>query len=121
MADTSGVNWLLLAELIVVVIATSAFLFYWNRLIGNIAAFFIRLYSWRHNHAYISIGSLQISPLAGRIAFRDVEYHSSNLSVRALHGHVTWRYWKLRVRNEGDSDSENVKRSELVLSRTLWL
>ena len=114
MADTSGVNWLLLAELIVVLIAVSAFLFYWNRLIGNITGFLIRLYTWRNYHAYISIGSLQISPLAGRIAFRDVEYHSSNLSVRALHGHVTWRYWKLRVRNEEDSLSDNTKRSESI-------
>jgi hypothetical protein len=112
MADPDGVNWLLLAELVVVVIATSAFFFYWNRLFGSVLAFIIRLLAWRSNHAYVSVGSLQISPLAGRIAFRDVEYHSSNLSVRALHGHVTWRYWKLRVRQEEDAQASNSKRSQ---------
>ena len=107
----SPINFLLLIELIVVVIVASAFLFYWNRLLGSVVAFFIRLYTWRYFSAYISIGSLQVSPLAGRISFRDVEYHSSNISFRALHGHITWRYWILRVRQEADSQSTNTKRS----------
>jgi hypothetical protein len=115
----SPINFLLLVELIVVVIVASAFLFYWNRLLGSCLAFFIRLYTWRSLSAYISIGSLQISPLAGRISFRDVEYHSSNLSFRALHGHVTWRYWKLRVRQEADSQSSNLKRSESAVTASL--
>lgn len=45
-------------------------------------------------------GSLQLSPLAGRILFKDVRYHSTNMSARVLLGHVTWRYWKWRVRKE---------------------
>jgi hypothetical protein len=117
MAD--GINNLLLAELIVVVIVTSAFLFYWNRLLGSVFGFLLRLYTWRRLRAYISIGSLQISPLAGRIAWKDLEYHSSNLSFRSLNGHVTWRYWILRVRQEADTQSTNTKRSEWYLSLRL--
>lgn len=97
------VNWLFLAEIIVVAIVASAFLFYWNRLFASVFTFLVRVITWRRYNAYISIGSLQLSTLAGRISFRDVEYHSSNMSVRALHGHITWRYWKLRVRQEEDS------------------
>ncbi|BEI81360.1 hypothetical protein CcaverHIS002_0205200 [Cutaneotrichosporon cavernicola] len=107
------VNWLFLIELIVVVIVASAFLFYWNRIFGSCLAFVIRLIAWRKYNAYIGIGSFQISPLAGRIAFRDVEYHSSNLSCRILHGNITFRYWKLRVQHEGDSQSSNPKRARL--------
>jgi len=47
--------------------------------------------------------SLQISPLAGRILFKDVRYHSTNMSARILLGHVTWRYWKWNIRKEGAS------------------
>ncbi|KAL7425079.1 Macrophage colony-stimulating factor 1 receptor [Cryptotrichosporon argae] len=101
------VNWLFLAELVVCIIVASAFLFYWNRLFGSVVAFFVRLVSWRLFNAYIHIGSLQISPLAGRIAFRDVEYHSSNVSVRALTGTVTFRYWKVRVRHEHERDARD--------------
>jgi hypothetical protein len=108
-------NWLLLAEVLVVVIVASAFLFYWNRLGGRVLAWLIRLYAWRRHNAYISIGSLQVSPLAGRIAFRDIQYHSSNLSVRALHGHVTFRYWWARVRQEGDAQSGNSKRRTCII------
>ena len=107
-----AINFLFLAELVVVVIVASAFLFYWNRLFGAVLAFFIRVYTWRKHSAYIVIDSLQISPLAGRVAFKGLEYHSSNLSFRALTGHVTFRYWKLRVRQEADSQSGNIKRSE---------
>ena len=111
-------DFILLIELVAVIIAASAFLFYWNRLVGSVFAFLLRLITWRRYNAYISIKSLQISPLAGRISFRDLEYHSSNLSIRALNGHITWRYWKLRVRQEEDSKSTNPKRSEQVVSRT---
>lgn len=110
MADVDPVNWLLLVSLLVILIVASAFLFYWNRLLASVIALGIRVYTWRKYNAYIVIGSLQISPLAGRIAFRDVEYHSSNLSIRALHGHVTWRYWLFRVRQNDGESSENVKR-----------
>ncbi|WVQ94212.1 hypothetical protein IAU59_001290 [Kwoniella sp. CBS 9459] len=120
MAISDEVNLLLLIELAAVVIAASAFLFYWNRLLGWLTAFFVRLYAWRKQNAYIAIGSLQISPLAGRISFRDVEYHSSNISVRALHGHVTWRYWKLRIRQEADAGSINSKRNKLPCRITLF-
>ena len=113
MADGSSINILFLVELVVVVIVTSAFLFYWNRLFAWATCLLVRLYTWRRYHAYISIGSLQISPLAGRIAWRDLEYHSSNLSFRSLNGHVTYRYWKLRVRQEQDSQSTNPKRNRL--------
>ncbi|EIW72981.1 hypothetical protein TREMEDRAFT_42131 [Tremella mesenterica DSM 1558] len=78
MADP--INWLLLVSLVVIVIVSAAFLFYWNRLLGWLVAWAVRLFTWRVYHAYIVIGSLQVSPLAGRIAFRDVEYHSSNLT-----------------------------------------
>ncbi|EAL21708.1 hypothetical protein CNBC5720 [Cryptococcus deneoformans B-3501A] len=78
------VNLLLLIELAAVIVASTAFLFYWNRLLASFVAFLIRLYAWRVHHAYISIGSLQISPLAGRLSFRNAEYHSSKLPCRII-------------------------------------
>lgn len=116
--EYSPVNWLFLGELIVVVIATAAFLFYWNRLLGGAIAAIVRVVTWRWFNVYISIGSFQISPLAGRIAFRDIEYHSSNMSFRALHGNITFRYWKHRVKQEGDSASNNPKRGECFEAST---
>ncbi|WWC90151.1 uncharacterized protein L201_005084 [Kwoniella dendrophila CBS 6074] len=120
MAISDKVNLLLLIELAAVVIGASAFLYYWNRLLGSVVAFLIRLYTWKNHNAHIVIGSLQIAPLAGRISFRDVEYHSSNISVRALHGHVTWRYWKLRIRHETDTESTNPKRYKLPCRITIF-
>jgi hypothetical protein len=106
------INILLLIELVAIVIASSAFLFYLNRLGGSVLAFIIRFFIWRKHHVWVTIGSLQISLLAGRITFRDIEYHSSNISARALHGHITWRYWKFRIRQSDDVDSSNSNRSK---------
>jgi len=64
------INILLLIELVAIVIASSAFLFYLNRLGGSVLAFIIRFFIWRKHHVWVTIGSLQISLLAGRITFR---------------------------------------------------
>jgi hypothetical protein len=106
------INYTLLIELIAIVIASSAFLFYFNRLCGWVFAFAARWFLWRQQRAYITCGSLQVSLLAGRITFRDLEYHSSNISARALHGHVTWRYWKFRTKQKEDVDSFNTSRGQ---------
>lgn len=106
------INYTLLIELIAIVIASSAFLFYFNRLGGWLLAFGIRWFVWPGSRVYVTCGSLQLSLLAGRVSFRDLEYHSSNISVRALHGHVTWRYWKFRTKQNEDVDSTNTLRSK---------
>jgi hypothetical protein len=96
--------------------------FFWNRILGGIVGFVLRKYLWKTADGHISIGkcclsdrgtaidgvckgSLQLSPLAGRILFKDVRYHSTNMSARVLLGHITWRYWKWRIRKE-DSDGQ---------------
>lgn len=105
----SPVNWLFIVELVVIVIVTTAFLFYWNRILGLTLGAIIRLGIWKTYNAYLDIGSLQISPLAGRIAFRNVDYRSSNLSGHVVDGNITFRFWIFRVR-QGESSDSNAKR-----------
>lgn len=116
--QTSPVNWLFIVELVVLVIVTLAFLFYWNRILGLTLSAAIRFCTWKTSNVYIDIGSLQISPLAGRIAFRNVDYRSSNLSAHIVDGNITFRYWIFRVR-QGDSSPEqpNSKRGQCLPQR----
>ncbi|KAG9100936.1 hypothetical protein FRC07_010370, partial [Ceratobasidium sp. 392] len=51
---------------------------------------------------WIECESVQFAFLAGRILLKDVQYHSSNMSVRVLHCHITWRYWLWRTREGED-------------------
>ena len=104
----------LLIELCAIVIASSAFLFYINRLGGWLLGLVVRFFAWKKYNIYLTIGSIQISLLAGRVSFRDLEYHSSNISARALNGHVTWRYWKFRTKQNEDVDTTNPLRGELI-------
>jgi hypothetical protein len=110
----------LLIELTAIVIASSAFFFYFNRLCGWLAGYVLRLLFWKRFNVYVTIGSLQLSLLAGRISFRDLEYHSSNISARALHGHVTWRYWRFRTKQNEDVETTNLLRGK-QLTTSAWL
>lgn len=110
----------LLVELGAIVIASSAFFFYFNRLGGWVVGHIIRFRYWKTSNAYVTIGSLQLSLLAGRVSFRDLEYHSSNISARALHGHITWRYWRFRTKQNEDVDTTNSLRGTSNPSQIAW-
>ena len=102
----------------VVVCVVIFFSFYFNRLQAYILSRIIRAYTWRKFKIYIDIGmstlvctvfwfcilmsfkeSLQITLLGGRIIFKNFRYHSQNLSVYVLKGHITFRYWLWNVRS----------------------
>ncbi|KAG9100753.1 hypothetical protein FS749_013050 [Ceratobasidium sp. UAMH 11750] len=51
---------------------------------------------------WIECESVQFAFLAGRILLKDVQYHSSNMSIRVLHCHITWRYWLWKTREGED-------------------
>lgn len=108
-------NWLLAVDLGVAVIVAIAFLFYLNRLGAYIVFVVLRFFIWRSSNVWLSVGSIQLALLAGRISFRDVQYHSSNSSFRVLHGNITWRYWKFRTRQEVDTTGDDPRRSECKL------
>jgi hypothetical protein len=98
------------------------FFFFWSRVVGSVVAFAIRQYLWRSQKIWIEFGqplpsllssrlsctsvgdgttdALQISPLAGHVLIKNFRYHSANMSVRVLHGRISWRYWLWRVRGE---------------------
>ncbi|KAJ4364688.1 Macrophage colony-stimulating factor 1 receptor [Neocucurbitaria cava] len=96
-----GFNWVFLVELLICGILTIFFLFYFNRLFATLVSYGIRAYTWHTFHAYIDITSLQISPLGGRIFFKDIRYHAHNETILVHGGHITWNYWLRRVRDAG--------------------
>jgi hypothetical protein len=93
-----GFNWVFLVELLICGVLTIFFLFYFNRLFATLVSYAIRAYSWRAFNAYVDITGLQISPLGGRLFFKDIRYHGHNETVLIHGGHVTWNYWLRRVR-----------------------
>jgi hypothetical protein len=90
-----------LVELLICGILTIFFLFYFNRLFATLVSYGIRAYTWRTFGAYIDITSLQISPLGGRLFFKDLRYHGHNETILVHGGHITWNYWLRRVKDAG--------------------
>lgn len=100
----SQLNVLFLVEVIAIYVVLVGLCFFFDRLVGLVVGFVLRILLWKSHRVHVSIGSLQISVLAGRILFRDLRYHSSNMSIRVLKGHITWRYWIWKVKTEGVGD-----------------
>ncbi|KZM22716.1 fermentation [Ascochyta rabiei] len=94
-----GFNWVFLVELLICGILTVFFFFYFNRLFATLISYAVRAYTWRNFHAYIDITGLQISPLGGRIFFKDIRYHGHNETILVHGGYITWNYWLRRVRD----------------------
>ena len=52
------------------------------------------------------IGSVHLSLLSGRILLRNVRYHSSNQTFRAVKCQISWRYWIRHAAEEEDLAEE---------------
>ncbi|KAG9285770.1 hypothetical protein G9A89_013195 [Geosiphon pyriformis] len=91
----------------IVVILVLFFLFYSNRVIGQVLSRLISIYTWRKYHSLIEIESLQFAPLAGRVLFKNLKYRSRNQSFSILKGHITCRYWLWNVRQESQTNQDN--------------
>ncbi|KAF4598557.1 hypothetical protein EYR38_006961 [Pleurotus pulmonarius] len=88
-------NHLLLIACICIVIALILYLFYWNRLLAGIIGLVLRILYWNQGGAsiWVEIGSIHFSLITGRILLKDVNYHSSNQTLKIVKGQIEWRYW----------------------------
>ncbi|KAG9221064.1 hypothetical protein CCMSSC00406_0005497 [Pleurotus cornucopiae] len=88
-------NHLLLIACICIVIALILYLFYWNRLLAGIIGLVLRILYWNQGGAsiWVEIGSIHFSLITGRILLKDVNYHSSNQTIKIVKGQIEWRYW----------------------------
>ncbi|KAJ4317613.1 Macrophage colony-stimulating factor 1 receptor [Neodidymelliopsis sp. IMI 364377] len=96
-----------LVEMLICSILTIFFFFYFNRVFATLISYGIRAYTWRNFHAYIDITGLQISPLGGRIFFKDIRYHGHNETILVHGGYITWNYWLRRVRDAAVYDGND--------------
>ena len=94
----SQFNWVYVVDLVIALIVTIFFLFYFNRVFGSLVAYAVRTYTWHKYRVYVDVQALQFSPLAGRLFFRGFRYHGHNETVLINDGYITWRYWLRRVR-----------------------
>lgn len=81
-----------LVESIVVIILILFYLFFFPRLLGYIVGFFLRFLLWKKYNAYFEFEALQVSPLGGRILFKDAIYCSRNQGFKVLKGGL--RLWE---------------------------
>ena len=61
-----------------------------------------RVYEFEFEFVCGFLGSISFSILTGRISFKDLRYHSSNQTILAVKGQISWRYWIRAPAEEDD-------------------
>ncbi|CAF9934486.1 MAG: hypothetical protein HETSPECPRED_009247 [Heterodermia speciosa] len=105
----SRFNWVYPVDLVVGLVVTLFFLFYFNRVFGRLVAYSVRKYTWYKYRIYVDVQALQFSFLAGRVFFKGFRYHGHNETILINDGYITWRYWLRRVREAECISSLNHK------------
>lgn len=94
------VDWILTVVLCILVP------FYFGRISAWILTQAVNVLLWRRHKVKITIQSIKISFLGGRIFFKNLTIVTRDSTVSFLEGSFTWRYWLLHTRVRGyDSES----------------
>ncbi|KAH9839543.1 uncharacterized protein C8Q71DRAFT_517238 [Rhodofomes roseus] len=96
-------NIVLLIACVLTAILLLLYLFYWNRVLALVISIVLRIAFWNQAESsiWLDIGAVQFSVIAGRIAFKDLRYYSSNQTIRVVKGQISWRYW---IRKPAEED-----------------
>ncbi|KAJ3553006.1 hypothetical protein NM688_g3848 [Phlebia brevispora] len=97
-------NYKLLIVCICIVVGLNLYLFFWNRFVAYVIGRIIRFIFWNcgENSIWVELGSIHFSLIAGRILFKDLQYHSSNQTIKVVKGQISWRYWLRAPAGEED-------------------
>ncbi|KAJ3382647.1 hypothetical protein HDU92_004650 [Lobulomyces angularis] len=110
-ADPIVKYWTFVLYCFIVAIAAIFYIFYSNRVIGQIASWIINFVTWRKYNCYIDIEALSFAPLNGKLLFRNLRYHSRNQSFLVIRGYIEFRFWLSAVKSEDDFSEDNVNKN----------
>lgn len=89
--------WVYLLDWILSLIVALAFLFFFSRLIGVLVTFVLKLFLWKRSKMRITVESLRISPLGGRIFAKNLVIITQDYTISVLALNFSWRYWIFRI------------------------
>lgn len=96
--------------------------FYFGRIFAWIITKLLNLWVWRRHKIKITLQSVKISFLGGRVFFKNLTVITEDYTVSFLEGSFTWRYWLLHVRpSELELTEEKSDIEELTKSRARFL
>ncbi|CCD23233.1 Csf1p NDAI_0B01980 [Naumovozyma dairenensis CBS 421] len=94
-------SWVFLVDWILILIVTLFVIFYLSRTLAYGISFILEWFLWKRSNVKINIESIRISPLGGRVFFKNVVIIHQDYTISFLEANVTWRYWLLNVRKSG--------------------
>lgn len=100
--DKNSSPWVYFLDWILSLILALAFIFYFNRLIGFIVSYLLKLVLWKRYQMRITVESLRISLLGGRIFAKNLVFINKDYTISILTLNFSWRYWLFRVTKISD-------------------
>ncbi|KAM3161011.1 Protein CSF1 [Lachancea thermotolerans] len=105
-------SWVFLVDWVLILSVSLLGAFYFGRVFGYTLTFLLEWLAWKRYKVKISIQSLKISFLGGRIFFKNLTVVTQNQTFSFLQGSITWRYWLLNSRKTAFAKaSENIDKS----------
>lgn len=110
--STSDLNWVFLADWIIVLLTCILFLFYFHRIIGTGFNWILSPIIWRKFKVRITVQALKLSLLSGRIIFKNVTIITKNEMIVIYQGTLSWRYWYRQTRvNQLTAELQNINQT----------
>lgn len=114
---SQNLDWVFLVDWILLLLASITIIFYFNRYVGSVISFLLRLYVWNKSKVRIKIQSVKVSLLGGRIFLKNVTVITKNETISILQCTLTWRYWlNVTLRSDfelEENDQDKVKNDQL--------
>ncbi|TID16697.1 hypothetical protein CANINC_004149 [Pichia inconspicua] len=112
--SSANLNWVFLVNWIIAVFSAILFMFYLDRMLGILITFLVTKVFWRRRSRKLSVQSVKISFLGGRLFLKNMCIITKNELVMIHTCTITWQYWirhvrknQLYVQAEGLNDEAN--------------
>jgi hypothetical protein len=115
-------KWLFMIYGLFLVVISSLAIFYHVRWLGKLVTFFLNRYTWKRWRYHVRVESVKLALLSGTISFRNFRWYTENTAICILEGYVTFRYWKLHVRDtiSSEDDDSQATRIHIYVNGFEW-
>ncbi|ONH66161.1 Protein CSF1 [Cyberlindnera fabianii] len=117
-------SWVFFSDWLLTFFLTIGFIFYLNRVFGFVITQLLHTFFWRTRRIKLDIQSIKISPVGGRLFFKNFTYVDKDQTVSIVQGTLTWRYWLFTVRKTEKELMEKDPEADLQANSRLpcrWL
>ncbi|KAL3233483.1 Protein CSF1 [Nakaseomyces bracarensis] len=104
-------SWVFLVVWVLLDIVALTDIFYISRYFGYLLTKLLGYIIWKRKRVKVTIGSINVSLLAGRIFIKEVTLMDKDKLISIAEGTITWRYWLHKARKSEYMMAQDIRNS----------